>query len=84
MIEEEDTQQPLTDEQITARLKSEGIDVTRRTVAKYQGGHENSIHASAPGTELNPLYAEVNLMKINYTGKTKPCLRNSAPSWKTS
>jgi RNA polymerase sigma-54 factor len=36
MIEEEDTQRPLTDEQITARLKSEGIDVTRRTVAKYR------------------------------------------------
>jgi RNA polymerase sigma-54 factor len=36
MIEEEDTQHPLTDEQITARLKSEGIDVTRRTVAKYR------------------------------------------------
>jgi RNA polymerase sigma-54 factor len=36
MIEEEDAQHPLTDEQITARLKSEGIDVTRRTVAKYR------------------------------------------------
>ncbi len=36
MIDEEDTQHPLTDEQITARLKSEGIDVTRRTVAKYR------------------------------------------------
>ena len=36
MIEEEDPQHPLTDEQITARLKSEGIDVTRRTVAKYR------------------------------------------------
>jgi RNA polymerase sigma-54 factor len=36
MIEEEDTQHPLTDEQITARLKAEGIDVTRRTVAKYR------------------------------------------------
>src|SRR3979411_1416512 len=36
MIEEEDTDHPLTDEQITARLKSEGIDVTRRTVAKYR------------------------------------------------
>ncbi len=36
MIEEEDRQHPLTDEQITARLKSEGIDVTRRTVAKYR------------------------------------------------
>jgi len=36
MIEEEDSRQPLTDEQITARLQSEGIDVTRRTVAKYR------------------------------------------------
>ena len=36
MIEEEDRHHPLTDEQITARLKAEGIDVTRRTVAKYR------------------------------------------------
>jgi len=36
MIEEEDTRHPLTDEQITARLQAEGIDVTRRTVAKYR------------------------------------------------
>jgi len=36
MIEEEDRRQPLTDEQITARLQAEGIQVTRRTVAKYR------------------------------------------------
>jgi RNA polymerase sigma-54 factor len=36
MIEEEDSAHPLTDEQITARLQAEGIDVTRRTVAKYR------------------------------------------------
>ncbi len=36
MIEEENTSHPLTDEQITARLQSEGIQVTRRTVAKYR------------------------------------------------
>jgi RNA polymerase sigma-54 factor len=36
MIEEEDRAHPLTDEQITERLQSEGIDVTRRTVAKYR------------------------------------------------
>jgi len=36
MIEDEDSRQPLTDEQITARLQSEGIQVTRRTVAKYR------------------------------------------------
>jgi RNA polymerase sigma-54 factor len=36
MIDEEDARHPLTDEQITARLQTEGIDVTRRTVAKYR------------------------------------------------
>ncbi len=36
MIEEEDTAHPLTDEQITARLQAGGIQVTRRTVAKYR------------------------------------------------
>lgn len=36
MIEEEDATHPLTDEQITARLQAEGIEVTRRTVAKYR------------------------------------------------
>ena len=36
MIEGEDTAHPLTDEQITARLQSAGIQVTRRTVAKYR------------------------------------------------
>lgn len=36
MIEEEDPAHPLTDEQITARLQTEGIHVTRRTVAKYR------------------------------------------------
>jgi RNA polymerase sigma-54 factor len=36
MIEEEDARHPLTDEQITERLQAEGIQVTRRTVAKYR------------------------------------------------
>jgi len=36
MIEDENTAHPLTDEQITARLNTEGIQVTRRTVAKYR------------------------------------------------
>jgi RNA polymerase sigma-54 factor len=36
MIEEEDKGKPLTDEQITTMLEREGIDVTRRTVAKYR------------------------------------------------
>lgn len=36
LIEEEDATRPLTDEQITAVLQAEGIQVTRRTVAKYR------------------------------------------------
>jgi RNA polymerase sigma-54 factor len=36
MIEDEDPRRPLTDDHITARLQSGGIDVTRRTVAKYR------------------------------------------------
>src|SRR6202451_1836307 len=36
MIEEEDTSHPLTDEQITKKLREEGIHLTRRTVAKYR------------------------------------------------
>ncbi len=36
MIEEEDASHPLTDEQITDLLQAEGIEVTRRTVAKYR------------------------------------------------
>ncbi len=36
LIEEEDPARPLTDEQITRILQSQGIDVTRRTVAKYR------------------------------------------------
>jgi len=36
MIEEEDASHPLTDEQITKKLGDEGIQVTRRTVAKYR------------------------------------------------
>jgi RNA polymerase sigma-54 factor len=36
MIEDEDTAHPLTDEQITELLQAEGIEVTRRTVAKYR------------------------------------------------
>ena len=36
MIEEEDRTKPLTDEQITMLLQNEGINVTRRTVAKYR------------------------------------------------
>jgi RNA polymerase sigma-54 factor len=36
LIEEEDQSRPLTDEQITRILQSQGIQVTRRTVAKYR------------------------------------------------
>ncbi|HXU16423.1 MAG TPA: RNA polymerase factor sigma-54 [Terriglobales bacterium] len=36
LIEEEDPIKPLTDDQITKILQSQGIQVTRRTVAKYR------------------------------------------------
>jgi len=36
LIDEEDPNRPLTDEQITRILQSQGIQVTRRTVAKYR------------------------------------------------
>ncbi len=36
LIEEEDPRKPLTDDYITQVLQKEGIDVTRRTVAKYR------------------------------------------------
>ncbi len=36
MIDEEDRGKPLTDEQITVLLQRQGINVTRRTVAKYR------------------------------------------------
>jgi RNA polymerase sigma-54 factor len=36
LIEEEDTSKPLTDDHIAALLQGQGIEVTRRTVAKYR------------------------------------------------
>jgi RNA polymerase sigma-54 factor len=36
MIDDEDRSKPLTDEQITTMLQGQGINVTRRTVAKYR------------------------------------------------
>jgi RNA polymerase sigma-54 factor len=36
LIEEEDRARPFTDDQITHILQSQGIMVTRRTVAKYR------------------------------------------------
>ena len=36
LIEDEDASRPLTDDQITAILQSQGIQLTRRTVAKYR------------------------------------------------
>ena len=36
MIEDEDARKPLTDDQLAAELQRQGIQVTRRTVAKYR------------------------------------------------
>lgn len=37
MVKGEDPKKPLSDEQLVARLKDEGVEVARRTVAKYRG-----------------------------------------------
>lgn len=36
LVEAEDKKKPLNDDQIAARLKKEGIEISRRTVAKYR------------------------------------------------
>ena len=36
LIEEEDSHKPFTDDQLAAELRAQGINVTRRTVAKYR------------------------------------------------
>ena len=36
LIEDEDARHPLTDDQLAAMLKAQGINLTRRTVAKYR------------------------------------------------
>jgi RNA polymerase sigma-54 factor len=36
LIEEEDKQHPLSDQRIADTLRAEGVDIARRTVAKYR------------------------------------------------
>ena len=36
IIANEDKQNPLNDDEIVAKLKEQGIDIARRTVAKYR------------------------------------------------
>ena len=36
VVDGEDKKEPLNDDQIAAILKNEGIDISRRTVAKYR------------------------------------------------
>ena len=36
LIEDEDSRHPLTDDQLAAMLQAQGIQLTRRTVAKYR------------------------------------------------
>jgi RNA polymerase sigma-54 factor len=36
LIEEEDARHPLTDDQLAGMLQAQGIQLTRRTVAKYR------------------------------------------------
>ena len=60
LIEEEDPSRPLTDEQITRILQSQGIQVTRRTVAKYRedmripSTHQRRVKIIDAGATLQP------------------------------
>lgn len=36
LVEAEDTKKPLNDDQIAAKLKDEGVEISRRTIAKYR------------------------------------------------
>jgi RNA polymerase sigma-54 factor len=36
LVAEEDTQEPLTDQQIVQKLREKGVRIARRTVAKYR------------------------------------------------
>ena len=65
MIEEEDSAHPLTDEQITERLQAEGIQVTRRTVAKYR---EDMRIPSTHQTAGSRVDGGSKSMKVSYRG----------------
>jgi len=44
-LKTEDLNNPLTDQELTNMLKSHGIKISRRTVAKYRG--ELGVHSSS-------------------------------------
>ncbi len=48
LIEDEDARHPLTDDQLAAILQSQGIRLTRRTVAKYREDMNIPLHTPAP------------------------------------
>ena len=48
LIESESAENVLSDDQIVECLRKEGVEIARRTVAKYQGIVEYSIIRSAP------------------------------------
>ncbi len=50
LIEEEDERKPLTDDQLAAELQKQGIQVTRRTVAKYPRRYADSKYPSTSCT----------------------------------
>ncbi len=52
LIEEEDSHKPLTDDQIAAVLQTNGINVTRRTVAKYREDMHIPEHPPTPRSRL--------------------------------
>ena len=75
LIEDEDPRKPLTDDQIANMLQGQGIDVTRRTVAKYRedlripSTHQRS--AQKPFAHLRP-----GLLALVFLAPPKPAGRD--------
>ena len=76
LIEEEDPARPLTDEQITRILQSQGIQVTRRTVAKYREDMRHPEHPPEQSEKLGlsspwpvPARGKGGSMNVEYTGR---------------
>ena len=54
LIDGEDARKPLSDEKISQLLRKEGLEVARRTVAKYLGIEiDVSIHAPIQGATVH-------------------------------
>jgi len=84
LIEEEDPAHPLTDDQITRVLQSQGIQVTRRTVAKYREDMKNQAHTKGD-QELKAESVPHPSQRSRADVKKPPVLcRTSEGTWQTT